>query len=153
DEYDATVAAKIQQQCNQKIPGAIVGVFRAPPIRGLGNAGGFKLQTEQRGYVDLRQLQAQTDRLVARINADPLFTVAFTQFRAATPQIFVDIDRTKVEALHVPIEDVFTTLNVNMGGLFVNQFNKFGRTWQVQLQASPKYRTDTRPLEQFKVRN
>jgi multidrug efflux pump len=153
ERYDAAIAEKIQRQCAEEIEGAVVSVFRAPPIRGLGNAGGFQLQTEQRGYVDLNELQAQTDELVRRANADPHFASVFTQFRANTPQLFVDIDRTKAEALHVPLQDVFTTLQVYMGGLYVNQFNKFGRTWQVQLQAAPRFRTNAEVLKQFKVRN
>jgi len=153
DRYDAAIAQIIQARCAREIEGAIIGVFRAPPIRGLGNAGGFKLQTEQRGYVDLAELQGMTDQLVRRANADPHFAGVFTQFRAATPQLFVDIDRTKVQSLQVPIADVFTTLQVFMGGLYVNQFNKFGRTWQVQVEAAPPFRTNADVLKQFKVRN
>jgi multidrug efflux pump len=153
DEYDAAIAGKIQAECTREIEGALVSVFRAPPIRGLGNVGGFQLQTEQRGYVDLLRLQAMTEALVGKLNADPHFAGAFTQFRAATPQLFVDIDRAKVESLGVPIQDVFTTLQVDMGGLYVNQFNKFGRTWQVQVEAGPRFRTSAAPLAQFQVRN
>jgi multidrug efflux pump len=152
EEYDAAIAGRIQAQCARDIQGAVVSVFRAPPIRGLGNVGGFQLQTEQHGYVDYQELQAMTDRLIAKANADPAFGGVFTQYRAATPQLFVDIDRAKVESLQVPIQDVFTTLQVDMGGLYVNQFNKFGRTWQVQVQAGPRFRTTAKPLSQFQVR-
>jgi multidrug efflux pump len=153
DEYDAVIAQNIQAQCTREIEGATINVFRAPPIRGLSNVGGFQLQTEQRGFVDLDELQRMTDRLVAKANANPAIAGAFTQFRAHTPQLYMDIDRAKVESLHVPISDVFTTLQVEMGGLYVNQFNKFGRTWQVQLQAAPQFRTTTGPLREFQVRN
>jgi len=152
-EYDAVIAAKIQQQCNQEIEGALIGVFRAPPIQGLGNAGGFKVQTEQRGYVDLGGLQTMTDQLVGRARTDPHYAVVFTLYRAHTPQLFVDIDRAKVQSLQVPIQDVFTTLQVYMGGYYVNQFNKFGRTWQVNLQADPESRTSADILKQLFVRS
>ena len=152
-EYDEVIAAKIQQQCNQEIEGALIGVFRAPPIHGLGNAGGFKLQTEQRGYVDLNELQTMTDKLVQKANADPHYAAVFTLYRAHTPQIFVDIDRAKVQSLQVPIQDVFTTLQVYMGGYYVNQFNKFGRTWQVNIQADPGSRTSADILKQLYVRS
>jgi multidrug efflux pump len=152
-EYDAVIAAKIQQQCNQEIEGAIVSVFRAPPIQGLGNAGGFKLQTEQRGYVDLSELQTMTDQLVQRASTDPHYAAVFTLYRAHTPQLFVDIDRAKVQSLQVPIQDVFTTLQVYMGGYYVNQFNKFGRTWQVNIQADPESRTSADILKQLYVRS
>jgi multidrug efflux pump len=152
-EYDAVVAAKIQEQCNREIDHAIVNVFRAPPIQGLGNAGGFRLQTEQRGYVDLSGLQTMTDQLVQRANADPHYAFAFTLYRAHTPQLFVDIDRAKVQSLQVPMQDVFTTLQVYMGGYYVNQFNKFGRTWQVNIQAEPESRTSADILKQLYVRS
>jgi multidrug efflux pump len=152
-EYDAVIAAKIQQQCNQVIQDAIVGVFRAPPIQGVGNAGGFRLQTEQRGYVDLAELQTTTDQLVQKAQTDPHYAVVLTLYRAHTPQIFVDIDRAKVQSLQVPIQDVFTTLQVYMGGYYVNQFNKFGRTWQVNIQADPESRTSAEILKQLYVRS
>jgi multidrug efflux pump len=152
-EYDAVIAAKIQQQCNQEIEGAVVGVFRAPPIQGLGNAGGFKLQTEQHGYVDLSELQTMTDQLVQKASTDPHYAAVFTLYRAHTPQLFVDIDRDKVQSLQVPIQDVFTTLQVYMGGYYVNQFNKFGRTWQVNIQADPGSRTSADILRQLYVRS
>ncbi|HEV8060088.1 MAG TPA: efflux RND transporter permease subunit [Gemmataceae bacterium] len=153
EEYDEVIAAKVQQQCNQEIEGAMIGVFRAPPIQGLGNAGGFKLQTEQRGYVDLSGLQTMTDQLVQRASTDPHYAVVFTLYRAHTPQLFVDIDRAKVQSLQVPIQDVFTTLQVYMGGYYVNQFNKFGRTWQVNIQADPESRTSPNILKQLYVRS
>jgi multidrug efflux pump len=74
-------------------------------------------------------------------------------FRANTPQIYVDIDRTKVQSLGVPIQDVFTTLQVFMGGLYVNDFNAFGRTWEVQVQAAPQFRSSADTLKLLKVRN
>ncbi len=153
DEYDAVIAGKIQQRCNQEIQGALIGVFRAPPIQGLGNAGGFKLQTEQHGYVDLNELQTMTDKLVQRARSDPRYAVVFTVYRAHTPQIFVDIDRAKVQSLLVPIQDVFTTLQVYIGSFYVNQFNKFGRVWQVNIQAEPSSRTSVDTLNQLYVRS
>ncbi len=98
-------------------------------------------------------MQAQTDELVAKANADPRFAGVFTIYRAATPQFYVDIDRTKVESLQVPIQDVFATLQVNMGSQYVNQFVKFGRTWQVNVQAAPRFRTDATAMKDFQVRN
>ncbi len=91
-----------------------------------------------------------TDRLVQKVNADPHFAGAFTLFRANTPPLYVDIDRTKVEAMHIPIGDVFTTLQVEMGGLYVNQFNRFGRTWWVA--AGPPRASAPRPPRSSKCR-
>jgi multidrug efflux pump len=152
-EYDEVIATKVQQLCAREIDDAVIGVFRAPPIHGLGNAGGFKLQTEQHGYVNLSELQTITDQVVQRANTDPHYAGVFTLYRAHTPQIFVDIDRAKVQSLQVPVQDVFTTLQVYMGGFYVNQFNKFGRTWQVNIQADPVSRTSADALKQFYVRS
>ncbi|HLA83481.1 MAG TPA: efflux RND transporter permease subunit [Thermoguttaceae bacterium] len=153
EEYDAVVAQTLRKRFAAEIDGAEIQVFRAPPIQGLGSGGGFKLQVEQRGYVDLDELQAQTDELVAGAAADPRLVGVFTMFRADTPQIYLDIDRTKCESLGVRVDDVFNTLQVYMGGYFVNLFNEFGRTWQVNVLAEDNYRTKVAELAQLKVRN
>jgi len=153
EKYDAVVAEELRKRFAAEIDEAEIQVFRAPPIQGLGSGGGFKLQVEQRGYVDLDELQEQTDRMVADANADPRLLGVFTMFRADTPQIFLDIDRTKCESLEVPVQDVFDTLQVYMGGDFVNLFNDFGRTWQVNVLAEPQYRTRLGEMQQLKVRN
>jgi multidrug efflux pump len=153
DKYDAVIAQKLQQKCAEEIPGAVVSVFRAPPIQGLGSAGGFQMQVEQRGFVDLKELQASTDRIVAEASKDPRIAVVFTGFRANTPQYDVDIDRTKCESLGLSFNDVFATLQVYMGSAYVNLFNKFGRTWQVNIQADEAFRRDKEAMRQLKIRN
>ncbi len=153
EEYDAIVAQKIQRACNEQIDDAIVQVFRSPPIQGLGSAGGLKVQTEQRGFVDLEELQSSTDEFVREIGKDSRFVGAMTMFRANTPQLYIDIDRVKCESLQVPLQDVFTTLQVYMGGLYVNNFNQFGRTWQVRMQAEGSFRADSSEVGELKVRN
>jgi multidrug efflux pump len=153
DRYDEVIAEKLRKIFATEIEDAIITVFRAPPIQGLGNAGGFKLQVEQRGFVDLNELQRSTDELVRECNKDPRLVGFFTMFRAETPQLYLDIDRTKCESLQVPVDDVFNTLQVYMGGYFVNLFNKFGRTWQVNLLAEPRFRTQADYIKQLKVRN
>ena len=153
EKYDAVIADKLRKLFAKEIDGAEIQVFRAPPIQGLGNGGGFKLQVEQRGYVDLDELQATTDKLVAEANEDRNLIGVFSMFRADTPQIYLDIDRTKCESLGVAMNDVFNALQVYMGGYFVNLFNKFGRTWQVNVLAEENYRTKVSQLSQLKVRN
>ena len=103
----------------------------------------FNCKCEQRGLVNLEELQRGTDELCREANADPLHRLigVFTMFRADTPQLFVDIDRTKCESLMVPVQDVFNALQTYMGGYYVNLFNLFGRTWQVNLMAEGDYRT------------
>ena len=153
DKYDAVIAEKLRARFAAEIEGAEIQVFRAPPIQGLGTAGGFKMQIEQRGYSDMAVLQKQTDAIVAQARQNPKLVGVFTMFRADTPQIYLDIDRTKCESFGVDVQSVFNTLQVYMGGYYVNLFNEFGRTWQVILLAEPKYRTKTAGLKQLLVRN
>lgn len=151
--YDAAIAERLEARFKAEIDDAEIQVFRAPPIQGLGSGGGFKFQVEQRGYIDLEELQEQCDRLVAQANSDPRLREVFTMFSADTPQLYLDIDRTKCESLGVRVDDVFNTLQVYMGGYFVNLFNDFGRTWQVNLLAEPEFRTQPDQLQQLMVRN
>ena len=144
EEYDEVIAGKIRALVGQEIDDAVISVFRAPPIQGLGNSGGFKFQVEQRGFVDFVELQRATDDIVAAANKNPSFAGVFSMYRALTPQFFLDIDRTKCESLKVDVSEVFNTLQVYMGGLYVNLFNKFGRTWQVNVMADDEFRTRAR---------
>jgi multidrug efflux pump len=151
--YDEVIAHKLQRLYREEIEDAVISVFRAPPIQGLGTAGGFKFQTEQRGFVDLQELGRSTDELIREANTDPRFAGLFTLYRAETPQLYVDIDRTKCQSLQVEVQDVFNSLQVFMGGYYVNLFNKFGRTWQVNILAEPRFRTQSAYLKELKVRN
>jgi multidrug efflux pump len=160
EEYDATIAARLNRLFAEEIDDAVVTVFRAPPIRGLGNAGGFKLQVEQRGFVDLADLQKSTNQVIAEARKAtqpgtkaPALVGLFTIYSAQMPQLYVDIDRTQCEKLGVDMQNAFDTLQAYMGTYYVNLFNKFGRTWQVNLSADQKYRTDERYLKLLKVRN
>ena len=153
ETYDAAIAMQVMQQAAAEIDGAIVMAFRAPPIMGLGNADGFKVQVEQRGFVDPVELQTTTDELIAEGNKDPRFAGLFSMYRAETPQLYVDVDRTKCESLDVDINAVFNTLQVYMGGTYVNLFNKFGRSWQVNLLGEHRHRSDPEYLAQLKVRS
>lgn len=153
ETYDASIAMQIQQQAGAEIDGAIIMAFRAPPIMGLGNADGFKVQVEQRGFVDPVELQRTTDELIAEGMKDPRFAGLFSMYRAETPQLYIDVDRTKCESLDVDINAVFNTLQVYMGGTYVNLFNKFGRSWQVNLLGEHRHRTEPEFLGQLKVRS
>jgi multidrug efflux pump len=153
ETYDAAIAMKVMQLCAEEIDGAQIMAFRAPPIMGLGNADGFKIQIEQKGFVDPVELQAVTDDFVAEASKDKRFAGLFSMYRAESPQLFVDVDRTKCESLDVDVNAVFNTLQVYMGGAYVNLFNKFGRSWQVNLMGEPRHRTQSEFLGQLKVRN
>ncbi|MGD0384277.1 MAG: efflux RND transporter permease subunit, partial [Thermoguttaceae bacterium] len=150
---DKAVAARLRRLCYAKFPEASVGVFGAPPVDGLGTAGGFKLMVEDRGSLGPQTLQQMTDLVIERGNHQPGLMGLFTLYRSNTPQLYVDIDRTKVKSLGVAISDVFNTLQVFMGSMYVNNFNEFGRSWQVDLQADGGFRNRVEEVGQLKVRN
>ena len=147
------VIARLRKQVTDEIEQARVNVFPAPPIRGLGNTGGFKLMVEDRGNAGLAMLQGQADALAEKADATPGFVGVFNSFSAGTPQIFLTIDRPVVKALQVPISDVNLALQVYLGGYYVNDFNFAGRVWQVNVQAEPSYRLSAQNVEQYQVRN
>jgi multidrug efflux pump len=148
-----SIAAALRKRCYVEIQDALIGVFGAPPVDGVGNAGGFKLQIEDRGNLGLQSLQAQADNLIELGNKQPGLQGLFGMFRADTPQLYIDIDRTKCKAMHVALSDVFNALQVYLGGYYVNDFNEFGRTWQVNLQADSQFRLREKDVKQLKVRN
>ena len=130
-----------------------VNVVGAPPIEGLGNAGGFKIVIEDRGGLGLKTLEQVSAEIADRANTTPGLTSAFTSFRGDTPWIQVDIDRTAAKMMGVSMAEVFNTLQVYFASLYVNDFNKFGRTWQVTVQADSQYRMRVEDLKRCKVRN
>jgi multidrug efflux pump len=147
------IAAKIRARLAREVPEARVLVFGAPPISGLGTSAGFKLMVEGTGDVDFDELQARADEVAAKGNQQPGLVGLFNGFRARTPQLYVDIDREKVKSMGVSLSDVFDTLQACVGSYYVNDFNRFGRTWQVNVQADAPFRADAEKIKQFKVRN
>ena len=150
---DKVLAYRLRKLCYQEIPEATVSVFGAPPVDGLGTAGGFKLMVEDRGNHGIETLQRMTDGLIQRGNQQPGLTGLFTLFRSNVPQLYIDIDRTKVRATGVAMGDAFNTLQIYLGSLYVNNFNDFGRSWQVTLQADGSFRNEVTKVGQLQVRN
>ncbi len=147
------LAAQLQRKLQEQISGGLINVLGAPPLEGLGTAGGFKVMIEDRGNSGLDSLQQVTDRIVAEAEATDELESSFTSFRARTPWLYLDIDRTAAKAKGVSMSDVFSTLQVYLGSLYVNDFNLFGRTWQVNVQADQNFRQQISDLNQLKVRN
>jgi multidrug efflux pump len=147
------ILARLRARLAREVPEARVLVFQAPAVRGLGNAGGFKLMVEATGDVNFDALQGQTDKLAVMGNQQPGLVGLFNGFRARSPQLYVDIDREKVKSMAVSLSDVFDVLQAYLGAYYVNDFNRFGRTWQVNVQADAPFRTDPQAIKQLKVRN
>jgi multidrug efflux pump len=147
------IGLHLRERFFAEVPEAVVSLFGAPPVDGLGTAGGFKLMVEDRGDSGLRNLQGQTENLADKGNHDPGLQGLFTMFRANAPQLYADVDRTKCKTMQVSLQNVFNTLQVYLGSLYVNDFNKFGRTWQVILQADAGFRRRPEDVAQLKVSN
>jgi multidrug efflux pump len=147
------IAHRLQKEFYADILEAQVAVFGAPAVDGLGNAGGFKLMVEDLGDAPLDVLQGQSEHLADKGRKLPGIAGLFSSFRANAPQLYIDIDRTKCKTMNVSLNDVFNTLQVYMGGFYVNDFNRFGRTWQVNLQADAAFRLKAEDVRQLEVRN
>ncbi len=147
------IAEVLKQRCQREVRGAIVTAFGAPPIDGLGTTGGFKLMIEDRGNLGVDTLQRISDQIVERGNKTPGLQGLFNSSRANTPWLYLNIDRTKCMALGVPVSELFNTLQVYLGSYYVNNFNQFGRSWQVNIQADQKFRGDAQDIRQLQVRN
>lgn len=124
-----------------------------PPILGLGTSGGFEFMLEDRADAGVDQLAAATDQLVAAAAKRPELSGVISTFRNTVPQIKVDLDREKAETLGVPVTDVYNALQTFLGGLYVNDFNRFGRTWRVYLAAESEFRREPRDINRFYVRS
>ena len=132
----------------------MVSVLPPPPIRGVGRSGGFKFMVEDRKDADVKALARPADaiedwwpkgkrqaaRSAASGPAPPLLVGLFSVFRANAPQLYVDLNRPQCMTMDVPLADAFNTLQIYLGSLYVNDFNRFGRTWQVVVQADAKFR-------------
>ena len=148
----AAIAAKLREQYGD-IRGGRITVFGAPAIDGLGTTGGFKLQVQDRSGAGLRALQGAVRNLGDEGNADPRLVGLFTSFTVNQPQLFVEIDRDKLKAQKVSLDDVNLTLQAYLGGLYVNDVTLFNRNWQVNVQADARFRMRVEDIGRLEVRN
>jgi multidrug efflux pump len=147
------IAALLRKRLAQEVPDATVAVFGPPPVPGLGTGSGYKLIIEDRGDLGLPELEKATNRVIERANKADGLVGNFTVFRANSPQLYLDVNREQCFRLNVPLAGVFETLNVYLGSLYVNDFNRFGRTWQVNVQAEGEFRSEIAEVKRQKVRN
>ena len=135
------------------LPDALVLAFTPPAIQGLGRAGGFELQLQDRGGAGMAALETAAQNLMARAGTDPVVTRMNSTLRTNVPQLFVNIDREKAMSLGVPLETIFSTLQTNLGSTYVNDFNIFGRVFRVIAQADNNFRSTKENIENLEVRN
>jgi len=136
-----------------EIQDAVVVVFPPPPIRGISSGGGFQLELQSVGGRSLDEMDAVARRMIEAARQRPELAAAYTAFRPGVPQLDARVDRAKSKALGVPVSDVFESLQIFLGSLYVNDFNAFGRVWRVQLQAEPAYRAVPGDVARLHVRS
>jgi hydrophobe/amphiphile efflux-1 (HAE1) family protein len=135
------------------IQDAYIAIFPPPPVQGLGTIGGFKLYVEDRGDNGLDALYGATQGLIGKAYQTPGLTGLFSSYTINTPQLSADVDRAKAKAQGVPLANVFETMQINLGSLYVNDFNRFGRTYQVVAQADAQFRDGPEDILRLKTRN
>ncbi|HET6795859.1 MAG TPA: efflux RND transporter permease subunit [Gemmatimonadales bacterium] len=151
-EYGLNIAGAL----NGKFAGiqdAFVAVFPPPPVNGLGTVGGFKLELEDRAGLGETALNDATQALLGRAYQTPSLAGIFSGFRVNVPQLEVEVDREKVKREGIVLTDLFQTMQTYLGSVYVNDFNKFGRTYQVKVQADAQFRATADNIAQLKVRN
>ncbi|HEY2189758.1 MAG TPA: efflux RND transporter permease subunit, partial [Caldimonas sp.] len=149
-------AAAIAGQLNQKfgaIQDAFIVMFPPPPVQGIGTTGGFKLQLEDRASLGFAALDTALKAFMAKAAQAPEIVGLFSSYQVNVPQLYADIDRTKARQLGVPVTDVFDTMQIYLGSLYANDFNKFGRTYSVRVQADAAYRARAEDVGALKVRS
>src|SRR5258706_11638622 len=151
-----TSANEITAELNRRMSGikdAFVAVFPPPPVLGLGTLGGFKLQIEDRGAQGYTALNVAAQAFMKRAAQAPELGPTFSSYQINVPQLNVDLDRVKAKQLGVSVTDVFNTMQVYLGSLYVNDFNKSGRVYQVRVQADAPFRANTDAIGLLKTRN
>ncbi len=152
DMYGPAIAGAMMGQMMQ-IEDAFVGVFPPPPVMGLGVIGGFKLQIEDRADLGYEKLYEVVQAVQGKAWQTPVLANVFSGYQINVPQLSVDIDRTKAKQLGVPLANVFDTMQIYLGSLYINDFNRFGRTYQVIAQADAPFRSQADDILQLKTRN
>jgi multidrug efflux pump len=151
-ESAAALAQALNAQYAQ-IQDAFIAVFPPPPVQGLGTIGGFRLQLEDRQGLGFEELARQTDNLIAKGRAAPELAGLFSSYQVNVPQVDAQVDREKAKSQGVALQDLFDTMQIYLGSLYVNDFNLFGRTYQVNAQAEPRFRTHAEDIARLKTRN
>ncbi len=153
DRHADAIAAQLQESFNDQVPGAVVNVFGAPPVDGLGTAGGFKLVVLDPSGVGGTDLEEAGSHVVESGGKNAQLRDTFTGFRADTPWLFLDINRVAAQTRGVPVGEIINALQVYLGSFYVNDFNRFGRTWQVNVQAEAAFRQTVADVLRLKVKS
>jgi hydrophobe/amphiphile efflux-1 (HAE1) family protein len=151
-EYGLTIAGTLNQKLSA-IQDAFVAVFPPPPVSGLGTVGGFKMELEDRAGLGEQELFNASQALLGKAYQTPQLAGLFSSYQINVPQLDAEVDREKVKQEGISLTDLFQTMQVYLGSVYVNDFNRFGRTYQVIVQADAQYRAHAEDIAQLKVRN
>lgn len=146
------IAGSLQKKYGA-VPGAFIAIFPPPPVQGLGTIGGFKLQVEDRTDQGYEALDQAMKAVQGKAWQTPELANVFSSYKISSPQLFADLDRTKAMQLGLDVNDIFSTMQIYLGSLYVNDFNKFGRTYQVIAQADSAFRSKPEDIMNLKTRN
>jgi len=146
------IAGRLQKKYNA-IQEAFIAIFPPPPVRGLGTTGGFKLQIQDRADQGYKALDDVINQIKKKAYQDPALARVYSNFNVNVPQLYVNLDRTKAVQLGIPVQEVFRTLQIYLGSLYINDFNQFGRTYQVIAQADKEFRSTPKDISRLQVRN
>ena len=146
------IAQKLQKKYSG-VKDAFIAIFPPPPVQGLGTIGGFKLQVEDRRDAGYEALDAAMKAVVAKARQTPELAGIFTSYEINVPQLYADLDRTRARQLGVDVQDVFAAMQIYLGSLYVNDFNKFGRTYQIIAQADKEFRSQPEDILRLQTRN
>lgn len=152
-EYGPAIAGMLMGKLNGAIPDGFIGVFPPPAVSGLGTIGGFKLQVQDKADLGDKALYDAVQTVIAKANQHPALSGVFTSYEVNVPQLFANVDRAKAKQLGVELGDIYGTMQVMLGSLYINDFNKFGRTYQVIAQADAPFRDDVDDVLQLKVKS
>ncbi|HAT32116.1 MAG TPA: multidrug efflux RND transporter permease subunit [Janthinobacterium sp.] len=152
EQSGPAIAAEINKRMGV-VQDAFIMVFPPPPVNGLGTIGGFKMMLEDRGNLGYDELYKATQAMQMKAWQNPKLAGVFSSFQINVPQLFADVDRAKAKQLGVPLATIYQTLQINLGSLYVNDFNQFGRTYQVRVQADAPFRSHAEDIAQLKVRS
>jgi multidrug efflux pump len=153
DQSAEAIAGEINKRMGAAIEDAFVMVLPPPPVNGLGTTGGFKMMIEDRGNLGYDELNKAVQAFMAKAAGDKRLAGVFSGYQINVPQLFADVDRVKAKQLGVPLSEINQALQINLGSLYVNDFNQFGRTYQVRVQADAPFRSQREQIAQLKVRN
>ena len=146
------IAGRLQQKFGA-IDQAFIAIFPPPPVRGLGTTGGFKLQIQDRGDLGYQALDNVLKEVTGKAYANPALAGVYSNYNVNVPQLYADLDRTKAQQLGLPIDEIFRTMQIYLGSIYVNDFNQFGRTYQVIAQAEKPFRSEPQDILRLQTKN